>query len=150
MMYKKVLVGLDLSQESEQVLERTRSLVPAETEIHIVYVFEPLDAVYFGVVPYAPVIGGADDYEDSVRSEMEKRLQELGEKYHIGEKNRYVLTGGPAAEIRRKAEEGEFDLIIVGTHGRSGVQLILGSTANAVLHGSSCDVLAVRIRKNED
>ncbi len=37
------------------------------------------------------------------------------------------------------------DLIVLGTHGRHGLGLILGSTANGVLHGASCDVLAVRI-----
>jgi len=37
------------------------------------------------------------------------------------------------------------DLIVLGTHGQKGVQLLLGTTANSVLHGSNCDVLAVRI-----
>ena len=145
-MYRKVLVGLDLSQESQQVLERARSLVAADSDLHIVYVFEPVDAVYFGVVPYAPVMGGADSFEDSVRAEMRKRLHELGEQHHIPESSRHLITGSPAAEMRRLAEEEGLDLIVVGTHGRAGVQLLLGSTANAVLHGAQCDVLAVRIK----
>ena len=37
------------------------------------------------------------------------------------------------------------DLIVLGTHGQKGVQLLLGATANSVLHGSCCDVLAVRV-----
>lgn len=148
-MYRKVLVGLDLSQESQQVMERARSLVAADSEIHIVYVFEPVDAVYFGVVPYAPVMGGADSFEDSVRSEMRNRLNDLGQKYQIPEPARHLITGSPAAEMRRLADEQGFDLIVVGTHGRAGVQLLLGSTANAVLHGAQCDVLAVRIQSPE-
>jgi len=38
---------------------------------------------------------------------------------------------------------------VVGSHGRHGLALLLGSTANGVLHGASCDVLAVRVGNNE-
>jgi universal stress protein A len=56
-----------------------------------------------------------------------------------------VKIGNPAHEIRDAATELEADLIVVGTHGRHGLGLLLGSTANAVLHGVGCDVLAVRV-----
>ena len=61
------------------------------------------------------------------------------------ETSRHFLNGTPAREIRRFAEENGMDLIVLGTHGQKGVQLLLGATANSVLHGSSCDVLAVRV-----
>ena len=44
-----------------------------------------------------------------------------------------------------KLEEAGADIIVVGSHGRHGLALLLGSTANGVLHGASCDVLAVRV-----
>jgi len=47
------------------------------------------------------------------------------------------------------ADEQGADLIIVGSHGRHGLALLLGSTANGVLHGAACDVLAVRVGKQE-
>ncbi|WP_292363901.1 universal stress protein, partial [Methylophaga sp. UBA1464] len=37
------------------------------------------------------------------------------------------------------------DLIVVGSHGRKGIKMLLGSTANAILHHARCDVLAVRL-----
>jgi universal stress protein A len=43
------------------------------------------------------------------------------------------------------AKQTDIDLIVVGSHGRHGLALIFGSTSNSVLHGASCDVLAVRI-----
>jgi universal stress protein A len=43
------------------------------------------------------------------------------------------------------ANEKNIDLIVIGTHGRSGIKLLLGSTANSVLHGVKQDVLAVRV-----
>jgi len=49
-------------------------------------------------------------------------------------------------EIIKIAEENNVDLIIVGSHGRHGLALLLGSTANGVLHHAKCDVLAVRIK----
>ena len=48
-------------------------------------------------------------------------------------------------EIHSKAEEIGADLIVVGSHGRYGLALLMGSTANGVLHGATCDVLAVRV-----
>ncbi len=56
-----------------------------------------------------------------------------------------MVVGRPGSEIRRQAEENDADLIVIGSHGRHGIQLLLGSTANSVLHGAACDVLAVRI-----
>ncbi len=47
------------------------------------------------------------------------------------------------------AKEHDCDLIVVGSHGRHGLALLLGSTANDVLHGAPCDVLAVSLKKPE-
>ncbi|BBI62758.1 hypothetical protein HSBAA_40640 [Vreelandella sulfidaeris] len=53
----------------------------------------------------------------------------------------------PDTEIHRFAEEHGVDLIVVGSHGRHGFALLLGSTSTGVLHGAQCDVLAVRVGK---
>ncbi len=63
----------------------------------------------------------------------------------ISKENQVVTVGRPESEIHRLAKEQGVDLVVVGSHGRRGIQLLLGSTANGVLHGSECDVLAVRI-----
>jgi universal stress protein A len=75
-----------------------------------------------------------------------KRLQQLAEKYGVADSERFVSQGNTKHEILRIAEKQKVDLIVIGSHGREGIQLLLGSTANAVLHGAPCDVLAVRIR----
>jgi universal stress protein A len=50
-------------------------------------------------------------------------------------------------EIYEIAKENDIDCIVLVTQGQAGIQLLLGSTANGVLHGVSCDVLTVRVGK---
>jgi universal stress protein A len=58
-----------------------------------------------------------------------------------------VLAGAAATEVRSKAEDIHADLIVIGSHGTAGWKLLLGSTANKVLHGASCDIMTVRVGK---
>jgi universal stress protein A len=75
-----------------------------------------------------------------------KKLAELAASLAIPEAQTWLETGSPKQEITRIAEENAVDLIVVGSHGRHGLALLLGSTANGVLHQATCDVLAVRLR----
>jgi len=63
-----------------------------------------------------------------------------------GPVTQWVELGATKQEIVRIAATQGVDLIVIGSHGRHGIGRLLGSTANAVLHGAGCDVLAVRIR----
>jgi universal stress protein A len=74
-----------------------------------------------------------------------KKLSDIATEFGITEHNVFVKIGVAADEIREMANEKNIDLIVIGTHGRSGIKLLLGSTANSVLHGVKQDVLAVRI-----
>lgn len=143
--YDKILVAVDLSSESSPIIERARSLGAENAEVHLVYVQEPMDSVYLGVVPYGPVFVGMDQVEGRLRDELTEKLRLLGSQFGIPESCQHFLSGTPAREIHAFVEEHGIDLIVLGTHGQKGVQLLLGSTANSVLHGASCDVLAVRV-----
>jgi universal stress protein A len=76
-----------------------------------------------------------------------QRLAGIADKHGIGSERQLVLAGAAATEIRSKAEELGADLIVIGSHGNSGWKLLLGSTANKVLHGASCDIMTVRVGK---
>ncbi|MCY1187125.1 Universal stress protein A [compost metagenome] len=79
-----------------------------------------------------------------------ERLQTFAGAYsELTADQRHLAYGQPRQEIHRLAEEQGCDLIVVGSHGRHGLALLLGSTANDVLHGAPCDVLAVRLKNPE-
>jgi universal stress protein A len=147
--YARIVVAVDLSGESETIMKRALDVASPGSEVHMVYVQEPMDSVYMGVVPYGPVFVGMDEVEENLRNELKDKLDAIGDRYDIAPDNRHFLNGTPAREIHRFADEEGMDLIVLGTHGQKGVQLLLGATANSVLHGSNCDVLAVRIFDDE-
>lgn len=143
--YKKILAAVDLTDESATVVRKAVDVAGEEAEIHLVYVQEPMDSVYLGVVPYGPVFVGMEEVEAKLKRELKEKMKQLGEQFDLPASRLHMLNGNPAPEIRRFADEEDIDLVVLGTHGQKGVQLLLGSTANSVLHGVGCDVLAVRI-----
>ena len=143
--YQKILVAVDLSSESELVLEKAQLIAGADAEIDVVYVQEPMDNVYVGIVPQSAAFSGLGDLESQLGEELKQKLAALGEKFNLAPDHLHILNGSPANEIHRFADESGTQLIVIGTHGQKGFQLLLGSTANAVLHGAGCDVLSVKI-----
>ena len=144
--YNKIVVAVDLSTESAFIVEKALEVSDSEAELHILYVQEPMDSVYLGVVPYGPVFVGMDQVEGRLKEELQENQRTLGKRFGVPEERQHFLNGIPAKEIHRFVDENGIGLIVLGTHGQKGVQLLLGSTANSVLHGASCDVLAVRIQ----
>ncbi|MDA1073882.1 MAG: universal stress protein, partial [Proteobacteria bacterium] len=77
------------------------------------------------------------------------QLAEYAAEFDIARADVVVRVGAPGYEIRAAAEELGADLIVIGTHGKHGLGLLLGSTANSVLHGVPCDTLAVRVKADD-
>lgn len=146
--YQKILVAVDLSAESELVLKKAKLIADSKADIHVVYVQEPMDNVYVGIVPQSAAFSGLGDLEAQLGEELKEKLAALGENHKVPSDHLHILHGSPANEIHRFAKENGSQLIVIGTHGQRGLQLLLGSTANSVLHGAGCDVLSVRIGAN--
>ncbi|MBB3168526.1 universal stress protein [Simiduia aestuariiviva] len=141
--YQQIVVGVDLSPESSQVLDRATQLSKlCQAEVHLVHVLEPLTFAYGGDIPM-----DLTEIQSQLQSQAEQHLHKLADHFNIGKPHCHLLVGQPAAELHRIAEEQSADLIIVGSHGRQGLALLLGSTANGVLHGANRDVLAVRVEE---
>ena len=145
MTYKKILVAVDMTDEAEQVLEAARKLAEGrDSEVAVVTVMRPLTEYYTNYNLFLET-GEGQRVEEQALRQTTVWLSELAKQYGIDANAVNVVVGKPAVEIRKLAEQLGVDLIVVGTHGRHGIGLMLGSTANAVLHGTQCSVLAVRI-----
>ncbi len=150
MSYKQILVAIDLTEEADEVLAAARSVADEQNaKLTSLTVVKPLTHVYGGL-DLAPLSNGSIAFEKEAVKKTQEQLSEMSAEYKIKAEDATVRLGSPAVEIRTLAEELEADLIVIGTHGRHGLGLLLGSTANAVLHGVPCDVLAVKIHPLEE
>jgi len=139
--YKHIIAGLDLSEESPQVLQRATELAQAcQATVSVAHVIEPLTFAYGGDMPV-----DLSEVQEQLQLKAEQELHRLTQHVDFPIQQEHVLVGQPATELHYLANQEGADLIIVGSHGRKGFALLLGSTSNSVLHGASCDVLAVRV-----
>lgn len=137
--YKNILIAVDLDDANKQVVSKAIAIAGENATLNLIHVIEPIQI--YGPIPtidYASIQSHTNDF-------AKKKLSALGEEFSIDVERQYVLEGVAQKVIHAFAEENGVDLIVVGSHGRHGVSLLLGSTANAVLHGAQSDVLAVRV-----
>jgi len=95
---------------------------------------------------YGTVIPLDQDSSYDLLEAEKAKLMQLGDQLYVDLANRWMLWGVPKQEIIHIAEQENVDLIVVGSHGRHGLALLLGSTANSVLHYAKCDVMAIRLQ----
>lgn len=142
--YRHILMAIDFGPDHSQVFERAIALAESEAArlslIHVVE-FLHMDLANELVLPQDM------ELEGQIVASARKKLQDMAQAIHLAEPvGQWVEMGSTKQEILRVAEEQQVDLIVIGSHGRHGLGRLLGSTANSLLHGASCDVLAVRIR----
>ena len=140
--YHKILVALDVSKEAELVIKKASDIADKfASELIVIHVVEPVvvDSTY-------DLLPAIDSNIDNILVERSKLfLTEILKKNGLAKNELLIPIGSTKAEIHRAAKEKGVDLIVIGTHGRHGVAMLLGSTANAILHGTSCDTLSVKI-----
>lgn len=144
-LYHHVVIAIDLHPNcDEMVIQRAMAFAKDnQAKVSLVHAIEHINA--YGVAEaYSAVL----DVEEEMVAEAKKEIARLGDKYGIPPTNQFVEVGSPKSVVLGKVEDLKADLIIVGSHGRHGLQLLLGSTANAVLHNAKCDVLAVRLKED--
>jgi universal stress protein A len=143
--YNKILVAIDLSEDSAQVTQRGQAIAHNnEAELHLIHVIEPLSFAYGGDIPM-----DFSGIQDEIHQQATQQLKRFAESNGVDEQHQHIVLGRPEVEIHSATEELGADLIVVGSHGRYGLALLMGSTANGVLHGAGCDVLAVRVGKHK-
>jgi nucleotide-binding universal stress UspA family protein len=145
-MYKRILVPIDGSSTSEHALLEAIKLADGKAQLRLVYVVEqvyPLDAEGYAFIDYAAL-------QEAVRKTGKRTLAHAAENVKrsgmTAETALLDVPGErPAAVIDAEALNWKADLIVIGTHGRSGLsRLLLGSVAEQVVRGATVPVLLVR------
>ncbi|HAJ76174.1 MAG: universal stress protein [Gammaproteobacteria bacterium] len=144
-MYNKILVAIDLSNDSQKVIDTAVRMAGDASKLHLVHVVEPVAAAYSMDI-YAVNIS---ELQQEAINFAEQRLEKIGNDIGVMSGNAHTLLGAPAPEVRNLASEIGADAIVMGSHGHSGWKILLGSTAIKVLHGATCDVLTVHVAQEE-
>lgn len=144
--YQHVLIAVDLTEESHQVIEKGFAIAQRnDAKVSLIHALEPLGFAYGGDIPM-----DLTSIQEQLDQHAREKIAELGSPMNVPDYRQHVIVGMPDSEIHRIAKEQDVDLIVVGSHGRHGLSLLLGSTSTGVLHGAKCDVLAVRIQKDKE
>lgn len=142
--YKRILVPIDFSAHSKKALGASVALAKTfQAELVLIYVVE--SAVYPADFGFGQVTVPTIEREMTERGEAE--LKKLVSHLIAGAvPSQTIVCGGkPFLEIIKAAEEEKVDLIVIATHGHTGVEHILfGSTAEKVVRKAPCDVLVLR------
>lgn len=142
-MYKHILFATDLSDDTEYVIAKVRGMRGfTGATLSMIHVVEPLPGYSYAYL-------GIEDIEGQLIEESKSALAKLAEQLAVDAKDQFVEIGPTKSKILEVAQNIGADLIVCGSHGRHGLSLLLGSTANAILHGAKCDVLTVRLPEDE-
>jgi universal stress protein A len=140
--YKKLLVLLDLSQDSERVAIAGRDMAAhshaSMIMLHVVE-FVPVEPLGESLMPTVQI-------EDELINRSREHLSALITRLGLANTTGRVEAGNTKAEILRVAEEEQVDLIVLGSHERHGLAILVNFTEDTVLHAAHCDVLAVRLK----
>ncbi len=139
---KRILVPIDFSEASNVLAPYAKYFAQKlDAKLTILYVVRSLD--YFGgfYVPHTSIKNFEEEILRGAEKRMENFIVDHFDEFPVETK---ILIGDAATEILKFAEEGDFDLIIMGTHGRKGLdKVIFGSVAERVVKGACCPVLTI-------
>ncbi len=148
---QRILVGVDFSAESDAAIRTAIGFARAfDATITLLHVHE-LPTMMNGIVPGADSATDAHEMHDAAQAQLDELVSRLRASdpraLEGGITIETEVEGGLAAQvILDRARSGKFDLVVVGTHGRSGLQrLLVGSVAEAVIRGAPCPVLTVHL-----
>jgi nucleotide-binding universal stress UspA family protein len=140
MKIQKILVPFDFSEHSEKAFRWASALAEKwEARVHLFHVVQP--------PTYPPMMAGLMDptqFEAGLRDDAARRLRDIAARERKVRIETEVRLGEPFHDICKAAKEGGFDLVVMGSHGRTGLaHVLLGSVAERVVRHSPCPVLVV-------
>ncbi len=134
--YAHLLLAVDVYEDDTALIEEVLNLAKTYgSQLSLVHVTPH-------VISSAPF---AYDFQDAVVQHAKNKFAELKKQFGFKDEQLFLREGFAKHEVVNLAKEIKADLIVCGSHGKHGLQLMLGSTVNGILHLSSVDVLTIRI-----
>ncbi len=141
-MYKNILLASDFSPEAERAERRAVEVANKYgAQLSLVHVVD-----YYPSMQLEGGLAMLPNIEERLNEKAKEDLDACVSRLDIKLQDTHIGHGPPKGVIIDYANEIEADLIVLGSHGRHGFGLLLGSTATGVLHIAKCDVLAVRVQ----
>ncbi len=142
--YKQILLATDFSAHARRAGQRAREMADKyQARLSLVHVFD--DFILYDDF-YEPVVEERFALQQSLQDAAEQQLATLADELGIeNTADVRLLVGSPKATIISHAKEHDIDLIVVGSHGRHGLERLLGSVASGIVNSAPCDVLTVRL-----
>jgi universal stress protein A len=138
--YRRILLVVDLSEESVAIGQKARALAAAlGAELELLHVVElvPVEPMGETLIPSVQI-------EEELIERARERLAALVAELGLTGCSCQVESGNVKSEIVRVARERQADLILLGSRERHGLSILVNLTEDTVLHAAPCDVLAVR------
>jgi nucleotide-binding universal stress UspA family protein len=147
--FNRILFPVDFSESSAKIVPYVQTMVTKfKSQLHILFaarVFDHFTSVY---VPDPSI----NKFEKEVMTGAEKRLYEFVDEHFADFPNTKtaVMAGDPSEEIITYIQDRKIDLVIMGTHGRKGMdKIIFGSVAERVVKSSPAPVMVINPYKTE-
>jgi len=144
--YGNILIATDFSPHAELAARRARELADNnQARLRLVHVFDDFvlyDAFYEPVAEERLLL--QQTLENTAREQLSRLAGEIG---ITDEQDAQLLIGAPKPTILSFADEHDIDLIVLGSHGRHGIERLLGSVAAGIVNSAPCDVLTVRLEE---
>jgi len=146
---KTILFPTDFSNGARAAMDHAVSLSEDyKARLILLYVIQDISIAEWYIPSPLSVTDLLEDMEKSAWKEIDKWGAEISPKVKNMEK--MVVRGVPFVEIIKTAKDKNADLIVIGTHGRTGIDhMLFGSTAEKVVRKASCAVLTVRMAGKE-
>lgn len=141
--YQNILCAIDLDTNSSRILKMAISQAGGQTsKLQVIHTCE------HPITGYGELTGSnLPTTETQIRQKVYPEFRAILESHGIPVSQGHIEFGQPSDAIHKLATQLSCDLIVIGSHGRSGLQLLFGSTSNSVLKDAPCDVLTVKVEE---